>query len=92
MPHKEANLENTETPLFEFRQVQFMEWIGDHPVMYFKVQQKWLVAGDKKYQTDTGQPNNPNDFNVGADYDMKTYFLPTKVEWRFLPTVLSEDA
>lgn len=75
----------------EFRQVRRVVTAGE-PLLYFTVQQKWLVqCGDPYTPEGFGPPDRPTDVFMHTDGQGFPVWMPMRVEWRELPTVDEKD-
>lgn len=85
-----------EKPTDDLRQVRHEEWAGDHLLVYFTVQRRWLVSVGEPYHSQTG-PKNPEHIDITQLPPQRSlvYYIPRytacREEWRDLPTVRATD-
>lgn len=83
-----------EKPTDDLRQVRHEEWVGDHLLVYYTAQRRWLVGVGESYNSP--ERRNREDLMVGDWYPAQGpnfgyRFQPAKSEWRDLPTVRAID-
>ena len=83
-----------EKPTDDLRQVRHEEWVGDHLLVYFILQRRWLVGIGEGYRSP--ERRSREDLMVedwypvpGPNFGYR--FQPAKSEWRDLPTVRATD-
>lgn len=86
--------EKLEQKTLEFRQRKISEWVGDHLLYYYKVQQKWLVATDEPIY-EASRSLNKSDIWLEElpylVYPSRHKWQPAKEEWKDLPEINHQD-